>query len=397
MRMKMEVSWSQEKKRMRFCIDSSSFAICGPQPFCLRIVPRKQKNRLREGRTNGPSPMITTDPTAGGRSGRQALRIFSALSSRQTFLVLINVAIFLALTVLRPDAFPAWTNLKAVLSLMSYDLLIAVAMTIVLIVRGIDLSVGSILALSSVTMALLMRADAPVFAALLAGLIVALACGLINGFLVAVVGILPFLVTLGMMSVARGVATVLTTGQYISFPNAAAWFTQFGRYEFQIPNGGGFYGLPVILIISIATVFITGLLFSRWTPLRSFFFVGESTEAARLSGIKVTRLTIAAYLLSALFVWFTAVLLTSANKIGYANYGIGSEMRALAAAVVGGASLAGGAGNIFGTFLGVLMLALIGNGFVMLNGNPNWQQASVGIVLIVAVGIDALRTYRDRR
>ena len=87
----------------------------------------------------------------------------------------------------------------------------------------------------------------------------------------------------------------------------------------------------------------------------------------------MTRLTIAAYLLSALFVWFTAVLLTSANKIGYANYGIGAELRALAAAVVGGASLAGGAGNIFGTFLGVLMLALIGNGFVMLNGNPNWQ------------------------
>ena len=216
------------------------------------------------------------------------------------------------------------------------------------------------------------------FPALLAGLIVTLLCGLINGLLVAVIGILPFLVTLGMMSVARGIATVLTTGQYISFPNAPAWFTRFGRYEIQIPNGGGFYGLPVTLIIGIALAVITSLLFSYWAPLRSFFFVGESPEAARLSGIKVTRLTIAAYLLSALFVWFTAVLLTSANKIGYANYGVGAEMRALAAAVVGGASLAGGAGNIFGTFLGVLMLALIGNGFVMLNGNPNWQQASVG-------------------
>jgi ribose transport system permease protein len=340
---------------------------------------------------------MITDATATDRPVRQVSRVLGALSSRQFLLVLINVAIFLALTALRPDAFPSWTNLKAVLSLMSYDLLIAIAMTIVLIVRGIDLSVGSVMALSSVTMALLMRADTPVFPALLAGLIVALLCGLVNGLLVAVIGILPFLVTLGMMSVARGIATVLTTGQYISFPNAPAWFTRFGRYEIQIPNGSGFYGLPVTLIIGIALVVITSLLFSYWAPLRSFFFVGESTEAARLSGIKVTRLTIAAYLLSALFVWFTAVLLTSANKIGYANYGIGAEMRALAAAVVGGASLAGGAGNIFGTFLGVLMLALIGNGFVMLNGNPNWQQASVGIVLIVAVGIDAVRTYRDRR
>jgi len=340
---------------------------------------------------------MTTDATASHRSARQVPPLLGALTSRQFFLVLINLAIFLALTALRPDAFPSWTNLKAVLSLMSYDLLIAIAMTIVLIVRGIDLSVGSVLALSSVTMALLMRSGTPVTAALLAGLTVALLCGLINGLLVAVVGILPFLVTLGMMSVARGIATVLTTGQYISFPNAAPWFTQFGRYEFRIPSAFGYYGLPVTLIIGLALVVITSLLFSYWTPLRSFFFVGESPEAARLSGLKVTRLTIAAYLLSALFVWFTAVLLTSANKIGYANYGIGAELRALAAAVVGGASLAGGAGNIFGSFLGVLMLALIGNGFVMLNGNPNWQQASVGIVLIAAVGIDALRTYRDRR
>jgi ribose/xylose/arabinose/galactoside ABC-type transport system permease subunit len=340
---------------------------------------------------------MMTDATVTHRAARQPGPVFAAVSSRQFLLLLINLAIFLALTALRPDAFPSWTNLKAVLSLMSYDLLIAIAMTIVLIVRGIDLSVGSVLALSSVTMALLMRADTPVVPALLAGMIVALLCGLINGLLVAVVGILPFLVTLGMMSVARGIATVLTTGQYISFPNAPPWFTQFGRFEFQIPSATGHYGLPMALLIGLTMVVVTSLLFAYWTPLRSFYFVGESTEAARLSGIRVTHLTIAAYLLSALFVWFTAVLLTSANKIGYANYGIGAELRALAAAVVGGASLAGGAGNIFGTFLGVLMLALIGNGFVMLNGNPNWQQASVGIVLIVAVGIDALRTYRYRR
>jgi ribose/xylose/arabinose/galactoside ABC-type transport system permease subunit len=340
---------------------------------------------------------MMTDAVAPQRIPRPPRPLVDTLSSRQFLLLLINVAIFLTLTALRPNAFPSWTNLKAVLSLMSYDLLIAIAMTIVLIVRGIDLSVGSVMALSSVTMALLMRADVPVVPALVAGLLVALLCGLINGTLIAIVGILPFLVTLGMMSVARGIATVLTTGQYISFPNAPAWFTQFGRYEFKIPNGAGYYGLPVTLIMGLAVVVIMSALFAYWAPLRSFFFVGESTEAARLSGIAVTRLTLAAYLLSALVVWLTAVLLTSANKIGYANYGIGAELRALAAAVVGGASLSGGAGNIFGTFLGVLMLALIGNGFVILNGNPNWQQASVGIVLIVAVGLDALRTYRDRR
>jgi ribose transport system permease protein len=340
---------------------------------------------------------MTTEAAATRDGARPLGRSSSAFSSRQFLLVLINLAIFLTLSVLRPAAFPSWTNIKAVLSLMSYDLLIAIAMTIVLIVRGIDLSVGSVLALSSVAMALLMRGGTPVEPALLTGLIIALLCGLINGILIVKAGILPFLVTLGMMSVARGIATVLTTGQYISFPNAAPWFTQFGRFEFIIPVGANHYGLPLTLMIGLALVAASSFMFSFWTPMRSLFFVGESPEAAYLSGINVGRLTMAAYLLSAMFVWFAAVLMTSANKIGYANYGIGAELRALAAAVVGGASLAGGAGNIFGTFLGVLMLALIGNGFVMLNGNPNWQQASVGIVLIIAVGIDALRTYRERR
>lgn len=321
----------------------------------------------------------------------------ASFTSREFLLVLINLAIFAFLASMRPDVFPTWTNFKAILSLMSSDLLIAVAMTIVLIVRGLDLSVGSVLALSSVIMAMLMRDSYPIPVALFAGLLTALLCGFINGFLIARWGILPFLVTLGMMSVARGVATVLTTGQYISFPRADRWFTQFGRFEFRLPVGDGFYGIPLSLLITLAAITIFALLLGYWTPLRKIFYVGESPEAARLSGINVNRLTIVVYLLSGFFVWIAAVLMTSANKIGYANYGIGAELRALAAAVVGGASMAGGVGSIFGTFLGVLMLAQIGNGFVLLNGNPNWQQATIGIVLIAAVGFDAMRTYRSRR
>jgi len=320
-----------------------------------------------------------------------------AFSSREFLLVGINLVIFAFLAFMRPDVFPTWTNIKAVLSLMSYDLLVAVAMTVVLIARGLDLSVGSVLALSSVVIAMLMRDGFPIVPALAAGLIIALLCGLVNGMLIAKAGILPFLVTLGMMSVARGVATLLTTGQYISFPRADRWFTHFGRYEFRLQIGDTFYGIPATLLVTLAVIAIFAVLLSHWTPLRKIFYVGESPEAAKLSGIKVDRLTIVVYLLSAFFVWVAAVLMTSANKIGYANYGIGAELRALAAAVVGGASMAGGVGSVLGTFLGVLMLALIGNGFILLNGNPNWQQATVGIVLIAAVGVDAIRTYGSRR
>ena len=320
----------------------------------------------------------------------------AAMGNRQFWLILINLAVIAILGALRPDTFLSWINFKAVLSLMSYDLLLAVAMTTVLIVRGLDLSVGSVLALSSVVMALLMRDGFPVVPSVIASLGVALFCGLINGVLIVKAGILPFLVTLGMMSAARGVAVLLTSGQYISFPQAPRWFSTFARHEFGFQTADMYYGIPVLLVITLGVTLIYGLLLSNWVPLRRMFYLGESPEAAKLSGIRTDRLAISAYLLSALFVWIAAVLMTSANKIGYANYGIAAELRALAAAVIGGASLAGGSGSILGTFLGVLLLALIGNGFVLLNGDPNWQQATVGAVLIIAVAFDALRTYRMR-
>ena len=314
------------------------------------------------------------------------------LASRESILALINVAIVLGLAFLAPKAFISWTNTKAVLSLMTYDLLIAVGMTTVLILGGLDLSVGSVLALSSVIMALMMRSGLPVLPSLLAALAACVLCGLCNGLLIARWRILPFLVTLGMMSVARGIATVMTTGQYISFPNVADWFIVFGRQELPLWTQGGVrYGVPFGLLITLLISVAYAFLLRRWAPLRQMFFIGQNREAAKLAGLRVVSVTVAGYVICSAFVWLASVLIVAGNRIGYANYGTGAEMRAIAAAVLGGASMAGGAGSIPGTCLGVLMLALIGNGFVLLHGDPNWQQASTGIVLLAAVGLDALR------
>jgi len=336
--------------------------------------------------------------TLGLTSGRAGAAVAGILRSREALLVLVNAAIFAGLAVARPASFLNWTNLKAVLSLMTYDLLVAVGMTTVLILGGLDLSVGAVMALLSVVMALLMRADVAVPLALFIGLLVAVGCGLFNGLLVTRLRLLPFLVTLGLMSLARGLATVMTTGQYISFPSASEWFIRFGRLEIPLWHGQTMvYGLPVPLLLALMVMALYAALLQRWVPLRQMFFVGQNPQAAALSGLNVARVTLAGYVICTLFVWFASVLLISANRIGYANYGIGAEMRAIAASVVGGASMAGGAGSIFGTFLGVLMLALIGNGFILLNGSPNWQQAAIGVVLVLAVGFDAIRTYRHRR
>ena len=329
------------------------------------------------------------------RNNSQKLR--AVLKSRECILLAINLVIFIGLSWLRPTFFLNWVNLKAVFSLMTYDLLLAVGMTFVLILGGIDLSVGSVLALTSVVMALLIRSGVAVLPALAAGAGVGVLCGLFNGFFSAYIGILPFLVTLAMMSLARGIATVMTSGQYVSFPTASEWFIKFGRSELTFYHGETMsYGFPIPLILVLVIIVAASYLLNNWRPLNQFYLIGQNKEAALLAGYNVVKITIIGYIICSLFVWLASTLMISSNRIGYANYGMQSEMRAIAAAVVGGASFSGGSGSILGTFLGVLMLALIGNGFILLNGDPNWQQATVGVVLILAVGIDAIRTYRER-
>jgi ribose transport system permease protein len=285
-----------------------------------------------------------------------------------------------------------WTNIKAIISLMVYDLLLASGMTFVLIMGGIDLSVGAQIALESVVIALMLRAGLPLALALTAGLAVALLIGFFNGFIVNRFTLAPFLVTLGTQLICRGMATVATQGQYISFPRASRAFLTFGRYEIML----GRYGFSLILLLSVAAIIVFSFFLKNWNPLNEAFLIGANPEAARLSGMNVTRMTIFAYMVCSIFAFLAAVFMTANNRIGYANYGITYEMNAIAVSVVGGANMAGGKGSLMGTFLGVLMLAFITNGFIMLGGNPNWQQAATGGVLLSAVALDALTNRKGR-
>lgn len=319
--------------------------------------------------------------------------------SRNLILLFINILVFLGLTLSAGSTFTDWINIKAVLSLMTYDLLLACGLTIVLIGGGIDLSVGAIWALSSVIMALMLRSGVNIIFALFVGLIVALIIGFANGFLVDHFKFAPFLATLGIYYVARGIATVLTSGQYVSFPNVSEWFIKFGRAEIHLATlkSGMKVGVPVLLIVSFLVVVISSYLLKHWRPLNQLYLVGSNQKAAKQSGIKTHASIISSYMISAFMCWLVAVLMLSNTRIGYANYGVGAEMRAIAAAVVGGASMLGGAGSLLGTFLGVLMLALISNGFVLLNGSPNWQQAVYGMVLILAIAVDTFSRRKQRK
>lgn len=321
------------------------------------------------------------------RTGAKDSGIRKALRSREMSLGIVILVVIAGLSFLKPEAFISLKNFEAISNGMIYDLLLAAGLTIVLILWGIDLSVGSVMALTGVITALLLRGGVPIPVAVLLGLATSMVCGTINGYLVARFKIAPFIVTLAMMAMARGLATVLTSGYYLS--SLPAGFLVLGR--------GKIAGVSISVLVVGLILLVLEILFRRWKPLHQMYFVGTNPEAARLSGLRTRLITMSGYMMSSTLAGLAAVFMTSRLAMGFAGFGLQAELRAIAAAVLGGASFAGGSGTILGAALGVTLLALINNGFVLLNGSPDWQQAVSGMILLVAVGVDAYRRRKERR
>ena len=305
--------------------------------------------------------------------------------SRSTILLLLNMIIIVLLIILKGDIFYQWSNIKAVLSLMIYDLLLASAMTFVLVIGGIDLSVGAVVGLTSIIMASLLKNSIPISISLILGMSVAAFIGFCNGFLVSKLKIAPFLVTLATMSVVRGIAIVATKGRQISFASQVNWFTATSRAEIAITNT---VSIPVLLIFAIIIVLVLHFLLVYNKNFYQLFYIGQNENVARLSGIRTSYMIIFVYILSACLTCISAIFILSNTKIGFANYSIGAEMRAIAAAVLGGCVMSGGKGSMIGSALGVLLLALVSNGFVLLNGSPSWQQSIIGAILLLTIIFD---------
>jgi ribose transport system permease protein len=219
------------------------------------------------------------------------------------------------------------------------------------------------------------------------GLLCAVAVGVLNGVVVAYLNIAPFVVTLAAMSVARGAALVLSSGYFISgLPPAYSKISE-----------GHLGRVPVSYLLVGVVLIVLHVLLRRWKFLNQAFFVGTNPRAAVLSGIDANRVTLVGYAISSLMAGLAAILMSSKLAMGFSQFGQLAELRAIAAAVIGGASFTGGCGSVLGATLGVVLIAVINNGFVLLHGSPNWQQAVSGFILLVAVGVDAVRTRRERR
>lgn len=336
--------------------------------------------------SNAPTAAPPTGTPADRARATSAGRLRSVLAAREAGLaaVLILLVIFLAT---RSPYFLTTGNLIVVGRQASLALLIAVGMTFVILAGGIDLSVGSTVALVSILTGEFMvnLSLNPVLAAALA-LACGLGVGLVNGALVATTAIPPFVVTLGMLAVARGLALGITQGQSISgLPPS-----------FLILGQGSLAGIPIPVWIAAAVAVIAHLVLARTRFGRNVFFIGSNEQAAVLSGIRVRRTKIAIFTIAAGLAGLEAVIETARLSVGQPSAGNGYELVAIGAVVIGGASLFGGEGSILGTVLGTLLLALIQNGLILLGISAYWQQVFSGVIIVAAVALNIWRQGRSR-
>ncbi len=301
-----------------------------------------------------------------------------------------TIAILVALVIVAAsmsDVFLTERNILNVLRQVSGSSLMAIGMLFVILSRGIDLSVGSVAALGSVLSAILLQqygAGLSIPATLLAGG----ACGLVSGGLIAFLKLPPFVTTLAMMTVARGLSLIISAGQPIVMGDSGAAIVAFGS--------GSIAGVPYPVILMVVVFLIAGtvLMFTRYGRLVKA--IGSNVEAVRLSGIPVAWYTMSVYVISGVLAAASGIVSSSRTGVGSANIGVGAELDAIAAVVIGGASLMGGRGGAFNTFIGVMVLGIIANMMNLARVPGYHQQVFMGCIIVGAMLLQYASTWLRR-
>jgi ribose transport system permease protein len=339
-------------------------------------------------------------PTTGAMTLEDSIRkrthegFLAWLVSRQTFWV--SVAALLAFVILSfaSDVFATQQNLFNVTRNFAFVAIIALGMTAVIVTGGIDLSVGAVLVLSGMVIGMSMNVGTPFWVAAPLALGTALLVGAFNGVMIAYVGMPPFVVTLGMLSIARSLAMVLSNNRMVY---------EFGPDQGQLLTlGGGFINValpfreavrvpnPVVFLVVMALIF--GFVF-RWTRWgRHVFAIGGNEAAATLTGVPVRLVKLSVYMVCALCAGIAGILEVGWLGTITTSLGQGMELTVIAAAVIGGANLSGGAGTAFGAVVGAALIEVIRNSLILLGISTFWQGTFVGTFIIVAVLFDRLRT-----
>ncbi|MEF2551636.1 ABC transporter permease [Aurantimonas sp. A2-1-M11] len=314
----------------------------------------------------------------------------SSLFASQTFWVVVALVVACLYLSAATDSFATSRNLYNISRNVSFTAIVALGMTLVIISGGIDLSVGSVLCLCSMVLAVVMHAGYSIEIGIAAAIGTALLVGAFNGVLIAYLDFPPFVVTLGMLSLARSLAMVVSNNTVVF---------EFGPdHDALLALGGGafFFGIANPVVYMVVLALITGFVL-RWTKFgRHVFAIGGNEHAATLTGVPVRPIKVAVYMISALSAGIAGIIQTGWLGAVTTNIGAGMELQVIAAAVIGGANLAGGVGTAFGALVGAGLIEVIRNSLGLLGINAFWQGAFIGGAIILAVLFDRIRNFRLR-
>ena len=318
---------------------------------------------------------------------RERSLLQKVVGSQPFWVTLALLAICLVMSWLQPQAFASADNFFNITRNFAFIGIMALGMTAVILTGGIDLSVGSIMGLVGVVVGLILQAEQHWLLAVLGGLAAGALAGAVNGWLIAYVGLPSFVVTLGMLSVARSLAIVLSQNKMIY---------EFGPYADTFNNigGGEILGIanPVWMLIVLTLVFGFVFNFTAWG--RYLYAIGGNENAARLTGVPVDRIKLQAYMVSGLMAGLAGILIVGWQGSAINALGVGYELRTIASTVIGGANLMGGEGGAFGAFVGAALIEVIRNSLLMAGVDSNWQGLFVGVFTILAVLLERLRRAR---
>jgi ribose transport system permease protein len=313
-------------------------------------------------------------------NGRSWLK---TLTGFREFMVLAAVILLALFIYIFNHNFATAYNIQVVMRQVAIFGILAIAETAVIITAGIELSPGSMLAFYGVAAALLLSSGVSTLIAVLGVLILGIVIGLYHSFFITRVGLAPFIITLGSLSIFRGISVISTNGYPIPIKDDAfLWIGQ----------GLLFNLIPVPLIILIVVALVVNYILNQTALGRHIYALGGNPDAARLSGIPVRKVLTYVYVQAAVLFGISSVILASRLGQGMPGVGVGYELNAVAAAVIGGTSLAGGVGTVLGTIVGATLMALIDNFIVLSRVESWWNDLIIGVVIVVAVTVDVITT-----
>lgn len=295
-------------------------------------------------------------------------------------IIAVLMVLFVFLSIFSP-VFLSVNNLITLLQQITNNMFIALAMTLVIITGGIDLSVGAIVALvGTLSVGLIINQNVPILLSVLIALLLGATIGAINGFIISKFSLPPFIVTLATMNIARGAAYLYSGGSSLRITEEI--FNKIGTIRI--------FGLiPIPIVYMIVFIFIFSILLSKTKFGTGVYAIGGNREAARLSGINTKRIELLVYTLSGFMAAFAGIVLAARMFSGQPSIGEGYEMDAIAASVLGGVSMSGGKGRVSGTVFGALVIGIVSNGLNLLGVSSFWQLVVMGVIILVAVIIDA--------